>query len=285
MYNHIPTMPIRFSLFLLLVLFGPSPVSAQVPIHLRPNEQTVTLDQSLRPARPDYPILPMALAVKDRSMVVGDTLEVEFVVFEFQNLTSYQFILGFDTAWLQYAGLAVDPGLPISSGNFGLFTIDEGELPSVFAGIEGVSVPNGTVFFRLSLVALQSDQRLSNHLFLTTDDIPAEAYDAFFITKPIELRFTNDLSERSMPAADGGLRFHCYPNPLTDQSRVHLNLPAPGPATCSIFNLQGQLLAQWTLNLDAGTVDLPLPANLPAGELILHVNTPCGNASSVVQKN
>lgn len=284
MHTHIPMTPFRLTFIPFALLLFCLPALGQTPEQLMRTEHAVTQAQNAQQARPDYPIRPMALAIKDRSLSAGDTIDIEFVVFEFQNLTSYQFILGFDTAWLQFEALEVDPGLPITNGNFGLFTIDIGELPSVFAGINGVTVTNGTVLFRLSLVVLKNAPRLSEHLFLETSQIPAEAYDAFLISKPIELRFTGDLSERKAPT-EAVLQLSCYPNPFTHHGWMQLNMPAPGPAYITVFTFEGQIWNTWTRNLAAGIQELPLPESLPAGGFILRVETPFGTKSQIMQKN
>ena len=69
-----------------------------------------------------------------------------------------------------------------------------------------------------------------------------------------------------------------YPNPITDQLNIQLNLIEKGDITISIINAVGQVIIQKSENLSSGSQELKINTNeLKAGLYLIHLNDDKGN--------
>jgi hypothetical protein len=248
-------------------LFGQKPPS-EFGEMLKQARQISTNDPVVRP---EYPVIPFILSAKDRALNAGDTMRIEFVVSNFISISAYQFALKFDTSFLKFQSVAVDPGVYLQLSDFGLFQVDKGNINCLFSDIQGLFLPDRTTLFRLTLVVKKSGSRLSDHLVLDGSILLPRAYDDYLIPRLVVLRYTNELSERQQaPAADHAI--HLWPNPYAEHASVSFFADQPGPAVLRVYNACGALCGQVIQQVSSGPQVWMLPDNMPCGVLHLELN-------------
>jgi|GEM_PF-1135916 len=250
-------------------LFGQKPPS-EFGEMLKQARQTSTNDPVVRP---EYPVIPFILSAKDRALNAGDTMRIEFVVSNFISISAYQFALKFDTSFLKFQSVAVDPGVYLQLSDFGLFQIDKGNINCLFSDIQGLFLPDRTVLFRLTLVVKKSASRLSDHLVLDGSILIPRAYDDYLIPRLVMLRYTAELSERQQ-AAEADHTLQTWPNPYTEHASVSFFADQPGPAVLQVYDAGGALCGQVVEQVSAGPQVWMLPDNIPCG--VLHVELNAG---------
>ena len=147
-------------------------------------------------------------------------MRIEFVVSNFVSISAYQFALKFDTAFLKFQSVEVEPGVYLKLSDFGLFQKDKGNINCLFSDIQGLFLPDRTTLFRLTLVVKKSGPRLSDYLKLDGSILIPRAYDDYLIPRLVILRYTTELSERQQTTDPDLLHLRVWPNPYAGQASV-----------------------------------------------------------------
>ncbi|MCB0576753.1 MAG: hypothetical protein KDC61_19495, partial [Saprospiraceae bacterium] len=107
---------------------------------------------------------PFVIRAADDVLMPGAEVQVEFRADQFDDLAAFQLALHFDPGKLQFLEAKALDGLPLSAGNFGLFSVEDGEIRIVWAQATGVFVTESQPVFRFRFTALQGGAKLSEVL-------------------------------------------------------------------------------------------------------------------------
>jgi hypothetical protein len=259
-------------------LFGQIPTAVPGEM-LQQHRQMITNDPV---GRPEYPVIPFILAVKDRALIAGDTMRIEFVVSNFVNIAAYQFALKLDTSHLKFQNVEVEPGVYLQLSDFGLFQKDKGYITCLFSDIQGLFLPDRTVLFHMTLVVKKSGQRLSDYMVLDDSNLIPRAYDDYLIPRLVILRYTTELSERQQTTDTELLNLRVWPNPYAGQASVSFQAHKPGLAMLQVYDAGGALCGQIIQQVStAGPQVWTLPEGMPSGALYLEFTA---NGSRISKK-
>lgn len=136
-------------------------------------------------------------SVQDVQFTTGQTVEAKFSVSGFNDITSFQFAMKFDTAALAYSSASFTGAIPnFSIDNFGIYymgyNVEPGEVRTVWYHFApgGLSVPNGTQIFSLFFIAKKAGQLSTSFPFWPDNQmLPPEASDGEFNFVPLTVSY------------------------------------------------------------------------------------------------
>ncbi len=240
-------MRYAYVLVLLLILTG-SAAPAQKP-GLRPRGAAVPAGARPAPPRPDPTLSPLVWRVRDRVLQAGSTESIDFVAVNFTSIAAYQFALRFDTAFLHFEHIEVlTTGIPLDpDGNFGLYTVQAGEIRTLWSAPLGMSLPAATKVFRIVFTVRAGGKKLGETLAIDPALMAPVAYNSVLADKSIHLFFADYIAvdPRGEPGEAGGLglRLTNFPNPFTDRTCIRFFVPEAGPVQLRVTDAAGRTVA------------------------------------------
>lgn len=184
--------------------------------------------------------------VQDRMLQAGETVEAEFRADQLDDVAAMQFALQFDPSVLQFDGVEILGGLPVSMDNFGLFNISEGEIRVVWTGEKGLPIPEAAAVFRLRFTVREGGGRLSEVLGLNDEVLAGRVYNSALAESGVMLRFGEASSVMGGEPGAPGWSLHAMPNPFSKQTTISFTLHETTEAQLRIFNPEGREL--WRLD-------------------------------------
>jgi hypothetical protein len=223
---------------------------------------------------------PVVWYAQDRYLQVGDTVEVDFAAWNFEDIAAYQFALDFDPAKLQFQRAEVlQSGLPLSvDGNFGLFNVQNGEIRALFASTQGHDVPGDMPVFRLRFTVQTNGEKLSEVLQLDPMVLAPKAYNRQLQNVGLQLHYLEaTVTSTAEPAARKLELLQNRPNPFHDETVIGFVLPEACAAQLRILDITGRELRRVRGDYAAGYNEerLQLQAGY-SGVLIYELSTPFG---------
>ncbi len=241
--------------FLLILTSGVAP--AQKP-GLLPRGPAAPTGAKPAPPRPDPTLSPLVWRVRDRVLQAGSTESIDFVALNFNGIAAYQFALRFDTAYLHFEQIEVlTTGIPLDpDGNFGLYTVQAGEIRTLWSAPYGLSLPLATKVFRIVFTVRAGGKKLGEALAIDPALMAPVAYNSVLADKPIHLFFADYVSVDPREATDNpaGSRslLTNFPNPFTDRTRIRFFVPEAGPVHLTVTDASGRTVAAFDRFYPAG---------------------------------
>jgi hypothetical protein len=243
--------------------------------------------------RPDSTVFPMIWRVRDRELVAGNTENIDFLAFNFNDITTYQFALRFDPTQLRFEAVeALTTAIPIDpDGNFGLYNVQAGEIRSIWSGGAGLSLPPATPVFRLRFAVLAGGEKLSEVLGLDPTILYPIGYNPVLAARPIELSWADylNIKPREQQASVAGTNpilrvLQNYPNPFVEKTIIGFELPEACEAHLRILDNTGQELLRISDTFPAGYTALPILLSDigKPGALFYQLTTPFGSCSRIM---
>ncbi len=187
--------------------------------------------------------MPVSFVVEDQGFERGQTITVEFLASQFEDISGFQGTFMFDPEVIDL--LDLQPGaLDVSDKNFGFTYLGEGMVTVSWSDFENQFISDGDVLFEMTFTA-KNDGLLGDNLFLGSAITPAEIYAAD-MPRPLELKFDQTSTE------DGYVLYQNRPNPFRDETIIGFRLPADQEATLSVFDVTGKLIYQSSQSFAAG---------------------------------
>ena len=240
---------------------------------------------SADPAQGPQIISPLIFSTQDQALVAGQEIAVTIKAAHFETLSSYQLALHFDINSLQYVGLETANSLDLSPSNFGFYNVANGEIRSLWAGIENRSLATDAPVFILKFKALKSGGFLSEYLNLMTSnpEIECVAYTADAQPQELLLEYVSASTATNNPAQASSMHLmQNRPNPFSSETTIGFFMPQAGEAQLRIFDMQGRVIAESTCNCAAGYHSEQFElGNRAAGIYSYELTTPFG---TVVKK-
>jgi|GEM_PF-5186019 len=120
---------------------------------------------------------------------IGDTVTVDFHSRNFTDLVGFQFQLDFDTNALHFQGVDVGAVPGLTEDNFGLTTVDQGEIRITWLDFLGQphSLAEEEIAFGLRFVVAEGIIDRGEHLSINEDQLGAKAFDANLLEAPVRL--------------------------------------------------------------------------------------------------
>ncbi|MBV6441659.1 MAG: hypothetical protein EPGJADBJ_03345 [Saprospiraceae bacterium] len=225
---------------------------------------------------------PLVFNVQDQVLQSGAEVLAAFRANQLEDLAAFQFALRFDPTQLQLAAVTTADGgaLPLTTDNFGLYHVSEGEVRAAWSQAEGLLVEEATSVFSLKFKALQSGAKLSEVLYLDDSVLPGYAYNSMLAESGVALYFLES-TETGAPAEAGDFQLlQNQPNPFTDETKIAFVLPQGGScdAQLRIFDATGRELWRMVKYYPAGynAEIVRLSSLTNSGVLYYELTTPYG---------
>ena len=194
---------------------------------------------------------PLVFRVQDRVLRAGETVEAEFRADQMDDVAALQFALQFDPAALQFEGVDMLGGLPVSMDNFGLFNISEGEIRVVWGQEKGVALAEAAPVFRLKFTVLESGRKLSELMKMNEEALPGRVYNSRLAESGVQLRF-GEATGVADPGAGRVLLLQNRPNPFALETIIEFVLPSACDVQLRVFDQSGRLLREHSAYYAAG---------------------------------
>lgn len=184
----------------------------------------------------------LTLQLQDQSLEPGKEIALDFTAIDFENITGYQFALGFDPSALEFVRFekGVLPGL--SESDFGFRYLEHGLLTTSWNDPASTSVPADAALFTLVFKAKRRTHA-SAAVWISSTHTPAEAYtkdnDLFNITMQF---YKGESIASSLIPHSSSLKLNARPNPFKDAVVIGFNNPEPGEATLTVFDYAGRVV-------------------------------------------
>lgn len=199
---------------------------------------------------------PMLLHLPDLSLNAGETLEIPLCIAEGGTWEGFQLSLHYDHERLDIEAVLPGDALEMEADHWAISR--PGQLQLSWS--DGFSRPllPGDVLLRLQVRA-RSTTRVAAALSIPENGrLNPEAYDPSGAALPLQL----EISNRNFSSEQtGALWFSPQPNPTISSTRLPLRLFAPETVAFDLFDLQGKLCWQTTLDLDSGAHFIDIPAS------------------------
>lgn len=239
--------------------------------------------------RPDDTQKPVIWRVRERVLRAGEKVDMNFRVFGFTDVAAYQFALQFDPAQLHFDSIEITGStIPLSpDGNFGLFNLANGEIRSLWSLPTGMTLPPGTLVFRINFTALAGGKKLSEVLYLDNSILTPVAYNSVLASRDLQLYFadyTKPFDPRSAGETPAAFALdQNFPNPFEDCTTIGFSLPSGSgpdfyPVQLRVFDGAGRELLYRSGAYPAGNwaEQLCLDEVSGTGVLYYQLTTPLG---------
>lgn len=266
----------RYRYFLVFLLVLTAAIAQAQKTGLPSRKQHAPAGAKPSPPRPDPSLSPLTWRVRDRVLQTGSTEDVDFVALNFTDIAAFQFGLHFDTALLHFEQIEVlTTGIPLNAdGNFGLYTVEAGEIRSLWSAPFGLSLPAATKVFRLRFTVRAGGKKLGEALALDPNLLAPVAYNSALADKSIHLFFADYVAvdPRGEPGQAGGLtpELTNFPNPFTDCTRIRFFVPEAGPVQLTVTDAAGRTVAALDRFYPAGEQEEILQFDESAGTGLLY---------------
>lgn len=193
---------------------------------------------------------------------------------EMSWLSGFQGTFEFDPQSLEF--VSVVPGiLKVNNDNLNLHKLEEGFLPFVWAGKQGVSIEAGQVLFTLFFKTKQREN-------------PEDPFELDFGSGTVEAQGVNGdgnvIRVILSPKDNGGATtiedtkaYPLYPNPSNATVTLPIDLSSDEDVSIIVYNLQGQILWQRSFRLLAGRRNLELILDELANNGVYLLRVQAGN--------
>lgn len=194
----------------------------------------------------------LVLRTDDLAFDNRDQILVPVYASDLHLIQGYQFTLNFNPKTLKLS--QVIPGATgMSQVNFGLQRADEGRITTSWTTTRAIETKDQPLF-TLAFTTLQKG-RLHDQLYINSSMTIAEAYD----------RQQDILNVRLQVGAKEGrgefVLLQNTPNPFLQATRIGYQMPESGKGILKIFDLNGRLVKQISLNYQKGYNELRISRN------------------------
>jgi len=184
----------------------------------------------------------LTFLLDDQKVQAGETFEVPFRANNFINLYGYQFAMRFDAADMELTNIEMGDLTNLTETNFGLTRLDEGIITTSWDNTKNILHDNNTILFTLTFKA-NTDLTLSDAIRISKSTIPAEAYQGTDGSTVELLDIGLQFENQSGVAEVGFELMQNNPNPFTESTTIGFRLPESGPATLTVYDMSGKILA------------------------------------------
>ncbi|MBL7796220.1 MAG: PKD domain-containing protein [Saprospiraceae bacterium] len=228
---------------------------------------------------------PLIWSVPNQPIRKGGSVTADFQAINFDNLSSFQTGLVFDSEKIRFEYIEVlYADLPLdASGNFGLYNVTAGELRILWAITAGKTLGASTPVFRIHFTALADAGNLEDVLALDNAVLQSIAYDADLVPRELLLAFADfdTTNQAGEPLADQQSNVQLLqnrPNPFSESTLIGFILPNSCDIQLRILDLQGRELMSKQKTYSAGYhEELVKLSDLRAtGVLYYQLRTPYG---------
>ncbi len=218
---------------------------------------------------------PLMLRADDRVLSAGEQISVDFAADKKAGLAAFQYALRFDPLALEFVSIEPLTALPLTTDNFGLFNVEDGEIRVAWAQPTGVDVEASAPIFRVHFNALAPGVLLSDVLKIDPGVLPGLAYTSALEEMAVELQYGLVTGTNTPGMADFAL-LQNRPNPFNGTTTIGFVLPAACEARLRIVDVSGRVITERTAQYPAGTHAELFELDGASGVLYYELITPFG---------
>lgn len=203
----------------------------------------------------------LSLLIEDKEYHAGELIEVPVYASSTDMLEGWQFTLHFNAE--QFAWNDITAGIAnVGDHNIGLAYLSQGMITMSWNGTL-VGDTEGALF-TLKFRALHNGH-LTDQLFVSSDITTAEAYVIGEEVRDVRLELRNGNS------AGNFILYQNMPNPFGEETIIRFALSEDEPATLTIYDVNGRLIWQRSINARKGMNEVGLhAADLPAAGILYY---------------
>lgn len=218
---------------------------------------------------------PLVLRADDRTLNSGEQISVAFTADHKDDIAAFQYGLRFDPLLLEFVGVEPLAALPLTTDNFGLFNLADGEIRVAWAQATGVDIEAPAPVFQVHFKALASDVLLSDVLQSDPGILPGLAYTGALEEMAVDLQFGLVTGTNTPGTSDFAL-LQNRPNPFSGTTAIAFVLPETCEAQLRIFDVSGKMLAERKGQYPAGRSEETFDLEGATGVLWYELTTPFG---------
>jgi hypothetical protein len=210
----------------------------------------------------------LMMIIPDITFRKGDIVTIPFTNDQNVEFAGMQFTLKFNPSALKFSE-ALGNSLRLTDDNFGFAGLDKGYITFSWNQFNGVKMESGQLVMTLTFEAV-NDGQLSDVLALSSDITKAEAYD-------MSLKLMN-VGLRSVAKTNEIFALHQnIPNPFNTVTVIPFDLPEASQATLSVFDLNGKLILERSINGNKGRNTFSLDRSVLQGNGMMYYVLKAGN--------
>lgn len=207
-------------------------------------------------------VRPLELVLADPVVQVGETFSLALSAKDFHGIRGMQFLLRYDTAWMECLGMEADNGNLLDRSCIGWASPIPGTIPVVWTEWYPVSLADGEPVVAFSFRARRSG-RPARALAIDTLSMEALYYEGpGFVAGPVVLLAEDGKGE--YPNHDSPIG-NLWPNPFSEYFQLEVWSPAGGPVHVRIHDLSGRLVQESEVETHPGQNTLRF--QVPAGQV------------------
>ncbi len=214
---------------------------------------------------------PLAFNLENNRFRRGEEVTMTFSMENSESLAGFQTTITFDPGMLEF-NTFYNEGLAIEESNFNTNHVNEGMLAVSWNNGTGEVPLQSETLFTLVFRALE-DGAVSNSIWLSDHITSTEAYNSDLRPTQLDLLFIEE-------EAAGVLLHQNRPNPFMDHTVISFVLPAPAPASISIFDVSGRLVHRVYGDFPGGQTDIQINAQEIQANGILYYQLETGGLTT-----
>lgn len=208
----------------------------------------------------------LVILTDDRMVEAGEEVVLPFRLKNRQDLLALQFTLEFETDYLELQGIE-EGALPAAAEeSFGQSLLEEGILTAAWYQNQPLSVDADDALFSLRFKVKRAG-RLSEMLAMSSRYTEAVAYnsDEFSLNPNLAFANQNNMLSNSFQL------YQNQPNPFKKSTSIGFNLPEPGWARLTIYDLSGKVLKSYDRQYSEGYNRVTIEREeLPSGGVLFY---------------
>lgn len=231
---------------------------------------------------------PVMLASETESLSPDEINTIRLTLEEAVDMLGYQYTLSYNTNLIKSVNINYNDVKQLNESDFGFAKEEDGVILCSFIGEDVLQFEESDVFLSLE-VEVYEETSLAEAIDVNSEYLAAEVYDGNYSMRPLLLSLKSTSATRS---ANLNVNMKVYPNPVTDNSSLHFELPADiDPDECRIvcIGIDGKNIYEIKEEIQRGENYFKLPPNiqqlLPKGIFILQLITPQGSSSRRIINN
>ncbi len=197
------------------------------------------------------------LIAKNKTFKSGETVTVNTLANNFEQVIGGQFTIDFDPSVLEFQKIVGNASIRFDENSFGKTMADDGFILCSWNTSTGKDLSKNDSFFEITFTA-KKDGTLRDFLTINSKKLAAEVY----VENGNDFEFWN--TDLVFENSTYNNTFTISPNPFSEKTTFNFSLENEGKVELAIFNTNGRLVFSQQKNMQAGENQMVIQkANLP----------------------
>jgi hypothetical protein len=177
--------------------------------------------------------------IEDMQIRKGTEVRIPVRAKDFENMSAYQFTLGFDKNVLKYKDVEMGVLPELTKRHFGTNALEHGRLTAIWYASQATTLSEDDVLFTLVFDAQSNAGNLNRIFSILSEPVNSAAYNKDLSKLNIDL-----LVSKSGLESDKFVLYQNVPNPFGEETIISFFVPQSTSATLSITDVSGRIIKQ-----------------------------------------